>query len=166
MSRENPLWGEPRIHGELLKLGIDIGQTWRQRRQPCCAAGAPRRTTAPSRGRGARLALGFAASRPRRRERLTTARRPPKVAPVDFGRAAPRRTAASGRRTRFTVAGSNRCVHAPRRRFVRARSASSRLRRISGANVGKSGQCALPKPGTGSRISRSSYVLPWRRARS
>jgi putative transposase len=24
-SRENPLWGAPRIHGELLKLGIDIG---------------------------------------------------------------------------------------------------------------------------------------------
>ncbi len=27
MSRENPLWGAPRIHGELLKLGINIGQT-------------------------------------------------------------------------------------------------------------------------------------------
>ena len=27
MSRENPLWGAPRIHGELLKLGIDIGET-------------------------------------------------------------------------------------------------------------------------------------------
>ena len=25
--RLNPLWGAPRIHGELLKLGIDIGQT-------------------------------------------------------------------------------------------------------------------------------------------
>jgi hypothetical protein len=25
MSREDPLWGAPRIHGELLKLGIDIG---------------------------------------------------------------------------------------------------------------------------------------------
>jgi len=23
----NPLWGAPRIHGELLKLGVDIGQT-------------------------------------------------------------------------------------------------------------------------------------------
>src|SRR6516225_115482 len=27
MSRENPLWGAPRIHGELLKLGISIGET-------------------------------------------------------------------------------------------------------------------------------------------
>ena len=35
MSIENPLWGAPRIHGELLKLGIDVGQTtvastWRE----------------------------------------------------------------------------------------------------------------------------------------
>jgi putative transposase len=27
LSRENPLWGAPRIHSELLKLGIDIGET-------------------------------------------------------------------------------------------------------------------------------------------
>src|SRR5467141_1441060 len=27
ISIPNPLWGAPRIHGELLKLGIDIGQT-------------------------------------------------------------------------------------------------------------------------------------------
>jgi hypothetical protein len=27
MSIENPLWGAPRIHGELLKLGIDVSQT-------------------------------------------------------------------------------------------------------------------------------------------
>jgi hypothetical protein len=27
MSRDNPLWGAPRIHGELLKLGIEIGET-------------------------------------------------------------------------------------------------------------------------------------------
>ncbi len=28
MSRANPLWGSPRIHGELLKLGIEISKTW------------------------------------------------------------------------------------------------------------------------------------------
>jgi putative transposase len=27
ISRQNPTWGAPRIHGELLKLGIDIGET-------------------------------------------------------------------------------------------------------------------------------------------
>jgi hypothetical protein len=27
MSVANPLWGAPRFHGELLKLGIDVGQT-------------------------------------------------------------------------------------------------------------------------------------------
>ena len=26
MSEANPLWGAPRIHGELLKLGIEVGQ--------------------------------------------------------------------------------------------------------------------------------------------
>jgi hypothetical protein len=26
MSQANPLWGAPRIHGELLKLGIKISQ--------------------------------------------------------------------------------------------------------------------------------------------
>jgi hypothetical protein len=26
MSGANPLWGAPRVHGELLKLGIDVGQ--------------------------------------------------------------------------------------------------------------------------------------------
>ena len=26
MSGANPLWGAPRIHGELLKLGIEISQ--------------------------------------------------------------------------------------------------------------------------------------------
>jgi hypothetical protein len=40
MSRDNPLWGAPHIHGELLKLGITIGETSvakykvRQRRPP------------------------------------------------------------------------------------------------------------------------------------
>jgi hypothetical protein len=27
MSLANLLWGAPRIHGELLKLGLDVGQT-------------------------------------------------------------------------------------------------------------------------------------------
>ena len=39
MSVDNPLWGAPRIHGELLKLGFDVGQTtvakyMAQRRRP------------------------------------------------------------------------------------------------------------------------------------
>jgi hypothetical protein len=27
MSIENPLWGVPRIHGELLKLGFEVAQS-------------------------------------------------------------------------------------------------------------------------------------------
>ena len=27
MSRENPLWGAPRVHGELLMLGIDVSES-------------------------------------------------------------------------------------------------------------------------------------------
>jgi transposase InsO family protein len=40
MSEDNPLWGAPRIHGELLKLGIDVSQSTvakymvRQRKPP------------------------------------------------------------------------------------------------------------------------------------
>jgi hypothetical protein len=26
MSRSNPLWGAPRLHGELMKLGISLSQ--------------------------------------------------------------------------------------------------------------------------------------------
>jgi hypothetical protein len=38
MSVENPLWGAPRIHGELLKLGIEVAQSrvakYKAKRQP------------------------------------------------------------------------------------------------------------------------------------
>jgi transposase InsO family protein len=34
MSRDNPLWGAPRIHGELLKLGSDIAQSTVARYMP------------------------------------------------------------------------------------------------------------------------------------
>src|SRR6202023_247358 len=36
MSIANPLWGAPRIHGELLKLGMDIGQTSVAKYKPPC----------------------------------------------------------------------------------------------------------------------------------
>src|SRR3979490_2277994 len=42
ISLANPLWGAPRIHGELLKLGIDVGQTH------CCKVyGEGKATTVP-----------------------------------------------------------------------------------------------------------------------
>ena len=34
MARANPLWGAPRIHGELLKLGIDISERTVSRLMP------------------------------------------------------------------------------------------------------------------------------------
>src|SRR5499433_1003978 len=43
MRVANPLWGAPRIHGELLKLGIDVGQT-------SVAKYMPRRRRPPSQG--------------------------------------------------------------------------------------------------------------------
>src|ERR1700745_74665 len=43
MSIVNPLWGAPKIHGELLKLGIDVGQT-------CVAKYMARRRGPPSQG--------------------------------------------------------------------------------------------------------------------
>ena len=48
MSLANPLWGAPRIHGELLMLGIDVGQTtaakYRVRpRRPPSQGSQPRR---------------------------------------------------------------------------------------------------------------------------
>jgi hypothetical protein len=32
MSRENPTWGAPRIHGELLMLGFEVAQSTQSRR--------------------------------------------------------------------------------------------------------------------------------------
>ena len=43
MNVANPLWGAPRIYGELLKLGIDVGQT-------SVAKYMPRRRRPPSQG--------------------------------------------------------------------------------------------------------------------
>jgi hypothetical protein len=41
ISRANPLWGAPRVHGELLKLGIDVPD--RQWRSTCRGSGDRRR---------------------------------------------------------------------------------------------------------------------------
>jgi hypothetical protein len=53
MCRENPSWGAPRIHGELLKLGINIAEARsatpeKQRPCPLFAAGKASRTSKPS----------------------------------------------------------------------------------------------------------------------
>jgi hypothetical protein len=45
MARANPLWGAPRIHGELAKLGIEISQRTVGRLLP-----RRRRPLSPSRG--------------------------------------------------------------------------------------------------------------------
>jgi len=37
MSLTNPLWGAPRIHGELLKLGIEVSQATHSREIPAVA---------------------------------------------------------------------------------------------------------------------------------
>jgi len=34
MARENPTWGAPRIHGELLKLGFEVAQATVSRYMP------------------------------------------------------------------------------------------------------------------------------------
>ena len=31
MSKDNPLWGAPRIHGELIKVGIEVSESTVQR---------------------------------------------------------------------------------------------------------------------------------------
>ena len=60
MSIANPLWGAPRIHGELLKLGIDVGQTTvakymaRRRRPP-----VPGLEDVPAQSRGWHRVDGF-----------------------------------------------------------------------------------------------------------
>ena len=53
MATANPLWGAPRIHGELLKLGIDIAERTVSRLMPKrrgVEAGASEAATTISRG--------------------------------------------------------------------------------------------------------------------
>jgi hypothetical protein len=40
MAAANPLWGAPRIHGELLKLGIDVAERTVSRLMPKRRPGA------------------------------------------------------------------------------------------------------------------------------
>ena len=68
MSLANPLWGAPRIHGELLKLGISVGQT-------SVAKYLARRRRPPSQGWGTFLrnhAGGIARCRRSVRRRTTS----------------------------------------------------------------------------------------------
>jgi hypothetical protein len=48
LSRENCLWGAPHIHGELLKLGIDIGETTVAKYMVRHHTSHPRKPGAPS----------------------------------------------------------------------------------------------------------------------
>jgi len=48
MAAANPLWGAPRIHGELVKLGIEVAERTVSRL-------LPKRLTPPSQGRKSRL---------------------------------------------------------------------------------------------------------------
>ena len=74
MATANKAWGAPRIHGELLKLGIDIGERSVSRFMP------PRPgklATGPRRGcRVFRLGVTDAAPLPPSHERATQARWP------------------------------------------------------------------------------------------
>jgi hypothetical protein len=48
MSKENPLWGAPRIHGELLKLGFEVAESTAYRRfhrPPYLVAAVPEPST-------------------------------------------------------------------------------------------------------------------------
>ena len=52
MSIENPLWGAPRIHGELLKLGINVGQNPRRAHRDWRDSPARRALPLPDQSRG------------------------------------------------------------------------------------------------------------------
>jgi hypothetical protein len=88
MSVASPLWGAPRIHGELLKLGIDVGQTtvakyMARRRQPPSRAPVAERDRTTQRpvdclpvDRSLRLATDITIHRSRPRLRLWRYRHP------------------------------------------------------------------------------------------
>src|SRR5437879_2191119 len=66
MSRANPTWGAPRIHGELLKLGMNIGET-------SVSKYMDRPTTPRCLPLGHRATLSSTGSRPHLRRRLQQA---------------------------------------------------------------------------------------------